>query len=248
MKALVITGAAGGIGRALVEEFSAAGYRVLALDRLAPSEVDSEWHYLECDLHRLVLDPRYATDVLEQLRALLQGANLKALINNAAVQVVRPIEQLSREDWAETLAVNMLAPFILVKRLLPELEASRGYVLNISSIHAKQTKPYFVAYATSKAALSGLTRAMAVELGGRIRVNAIEPAAIDTGMLKAGFAGKEGLLPLLEKCHPTGSIGTPAELAGLALSIVEGAAQFMNGACISLDGGISAALTEPTGT
>jgi NAD(P)-dependent dehydrogenase (short-subunit alcohol dehydrogenase family) len=118
--------------------------------------------------------------------------------------------------------------------------------VNISSIHARLTKPDFVAYATSKAALSGLTRAMAVDLGDRIRVNAIEPAAISTPMLKAGFESHPEQYAALARCHPQGRMGTPTEVAALALSLVSGELRFMHGACVGLDGGISARLHDPS--
>lgn len=129
--------------------------------------------------------------------------------------------------------------------MLPQLEQARGSVINISSIHARLTKAHFVAYATSKAALSGMTRAMAVDLGGRVRVNAIEPAAIATDMLKAGFAGQPEQFALLEACHPQGRIGTPAEVAALALAIADGELRFLHGACVAMDGGISGRLHDP---
>jgi NAD(P)-dependent dehydrogenase (short-subunit alcohol dehydrogenase family) len=122
---------------------------------------------------------------------------------------------------------------------------AKGCVINISSIHARLTKPNFVAYATSKAALSGMTRAMAVDLGGRVRVNAIEPAAISTDMLKAGFKDHPEQYAALEQCHPLGRIGTPEEVAALALSIVDGELRFLHGACVGMDGGISARLHDP---
>src|SRR3546814_5507046 len=103
-------------------------------------------------------------------------------------------------------------------------------VLNIRSIHARLTKPGFAAYATSKAALSGLTRAMAVELGSRVRVNAIEPAAIATPMLRAGFADNENGYRQLNDLHPSGNIGSPDELAQLARLLIASDNNFLNGA------------------
>src|SRR3546814_11034334 len=88
---------------------------------------------------------------------------------------------------------------------------SSDLVLNISSIHARLTKPNFIAYATSKAALSGMTRAMAVELGARVRVNAIEPVAIDTPMLRAGFEGNDAGYEQLRIFHPVKAIGSRSE-------------------------------------
>jgi NAD(P)-dependent dehydrogenase (short-subunit alcohol dehydrogenase family) len=90
-----------------------------------------------------------------------------------------------------------------------------------------------------------MTRALAVDLGPRVRVNVIEPAAIQTEMLKAGFANKPQLYGKLESCHPQQRIGTPEEVARLALTIVEGGMAFLHGACIGLDGGIAGRLFDP---
>src|SRR3546814_2586377 len=107
-------------------------------------------------------------------------------------------------------------------------------------------KPAFVAYATSKAALSGMTRAMAVELGSRIRVNAIEPAAIDTPMLRAGFEGSSEGYERLRNFHPAKVIGNAYDLGSLARAIIEVPSVFLNGAVIGFDGGIGARSEEQT--
>ena len=241
----LITGAAGGIGLALVQEFAANGYAVIATDQ-APQPTDLACaHYLQADLARTVSDEAYGNSVLAQVKAIICSHGLHALVNNAAIQILGGADSLTRADWQQTLHVNLLAPFFWAQALLPELEAARGSIVNISSIHARLTKKDFVAYATSKAALSGMTRAMAVDMGPRVRVNAIEPAAIETEMLKAGFEGKDALYAQLEKCHPLGRIGLPAEVAKCAINIVQGGMDFFNGTCIALDGGISSVLHDP---
>lgn len=244
-KYVLITGAAGGIGQCMAVAFSARGYRVLAMDHV-PQPADLVcWQYLQVDLQQLVSDGAYAAGTLSTIAGLLPDARLDVLINNAALQVLGGVASLTVDEWHNTLDVNLIAPFVLTQGLLPQLEAAGGCVINISSIHARLTKANFVAYATSKAALSGLTRAMAVDLGGRVRVNAIEPAAIATQMLKAGFADQPERYAMLESCHPQGRIGTPDEVSALALAITEGELRFMHGACIPMDGGISGRLHDP---
>jgi len=242
---VIVTGAAGGIGQALVRGFADAGYGVIATDRCAaPEELPCEY-FVQADLQRTIAEPDYAETIFTRIRQHLGNRPLKALINNAAVQILGPSDKLSRQDWRATLDVNLLAPFFWTQAFLPELEACHGTVLNISSIHARLTKPEFVAYATSKAALSGLTRAMAVELGSRVRINAIEPAALDTPMLRAGFRNQQARFAQLERFHPVGRIGAPRDLAMLALSLVSHPLDFLNGACLALDGGISSRLHDP---
>lgn len=242
---VLVTGAAGGIGQSLVRAFAESGYAVIGVDRaVRPDSLPCE-HFIECDLAQTAKDAGYAAGVFGDVRAALAGRSLAALINNAAAQVVAPVPTLTRQDWDQTLAVNLLAPFFWAQAFLPELEAAHGMVLNVSSIHARLTKQGFVAYATSKAALSGMTRAMAVELGARVRVNAIEPAAIDTPMLRAGFSGDEAGYSRLKSFHPTETIGNPDELARFVRTLVEFSGGFANGSVIAFDGGIGGRLHDP---
>lgn len=246
MKYVIVTGAAGGIGQAMVGAFIEAGHEVVAVDVADEVLERRGQHYVQCDLARTVNDQAYADEVFGQIRRLMQGHELVALVNNAAVQVLGPTENLHRDAWRCTLDVNLLAPFFWAQAFLGELERAKGCVVNVSSIHARLTKPGFIAYATSKAALSGLTRAMAVELGARIRVNAIEPAAISTPMLRAGFAEDQGGFARLEEFHPSGVIGTPDDLAQMALSLVQHPGRFLNGMVIGYDGGIAGRLHDPS--
>ena len=241
----LITGANGGIGQALCQTFSEGGYRVIATDRHPKAEPALVCaHYLSADLANLVNDQDYAERFLTQVRALSADGALQSLINNAAIQILGGADSLTREDWRTTLDVNLLAPFILVQGLLPELEVAQGSVVNISSIHAKLTKRNFVAYATSKAALSGMTRAMAVDLGPRVRVNAIEPAAIETEMLIAGFKDNPSAYEALALLHPSNLIGKTEKLAELVFYICATDNSFLNGAILGFDGGISSCLKD----
>jgi NAD(P)-dependent dehydrogenase (short-subunit alcohol dehydrogenase family) len=102
-----------------------------------------------------------------------------------------------------------------------------------------------VAYATSKTALVGMTRALAVDLGGRVRVNAVCPAAIATPMLVAGFEGRDAAYQELAAMHPAGRIGQPDEVAKACLMLADPQLGFLTGACLGLDGGIGARLHDP---
>lgn len=243
----VITGANGGIGSALCEEFTRAGHNVLALDLLDVPRVGlTHAAYLSMDLNQYVLDHDYADLIDQKIADIIKPGQLKALVNNAAVQLLEDSRTMDRGKWDRTLRVNLTAPFFLSQAMLPLLEESRGAIVNISSIHASQTKKNFVAYATSKAALSSLTRNMAIDLGARIRINAIEPAAIETEMLKAGFEGMDDKYKELELFHPMGRVGKPNEVAKLAVYLASDEAGFIHGACISASGGIHNCLSDPS--
>lgn len=241
----LITGAAGGIGEALVKEFSASGYAVIATDRVAKPEALHCTHYVQADLALTVSDPLYADRILVDIKKTIGTSGLSALINNAALQILGGANVLSRDDWQQTISVNLLAPFFLTQALLPDLESVAGCVVNISSIHARHTKKGFTAYATSKAALSGMTRSLAVDFCGTVRVNGIEPAAIDTPMLRAGFAADEGAFRQLQRFHPSGTIGSAEQLARLARYLADPANPFLNGAIVPFDGGIGSVLHDP---
>ena len=245
-RTVLITGSEGGIGVALCNAFKEVGYRVLATDIAEKSSHDLADLYFSIDLSALCQDTEYRSDALSEINSEIEKYGLNVLINNAALQIVKPIERLNLNDWGLTLDVNLLAPFVLSQYFLPQLIKSNGNIINIASIHSRLTKSEFVCYATSKAALVGMTKAMAVELGGRVRVNAISPAAISTPMLIAGFDNNVKALTQLDNVHPVGRIGKPSEVAAIAVFLASDQAAFMNGANLELDGGISSCLLDPS--
>ena len=237
----LITGAAGGIGIAIVQAFESAGWQVVSTDRQPLAREDHVVADISCCVDPLHPDHQSLVKAL----SFATGGRLKALVANAAYQVVKPSSELTALDWQQTLGVNLLAPFWLAMAFRDELASNRGSFLAISSVHERLTKPGFVAYATSKAALSGMVRALAVEMGDQVRCNAICPAAIATPMLVAGFDGRPDALTALEAFHPVGRLGQPEEVACAALYACGDGAGFLNGTCIDLSGGISARLHDP---
>ena len=241
MKTALITGVAGAIGQALVTAFKSAGYRVIGTDARRASNCDA---FVQIDLEAFATDLRARKVATAALRKVLAKDTLHVLVNNAATQRLGSATEVSQADWDATMAVNVGAAFFLIQEFADDLAAVGGSAVNIASIHARLTKPAFVAYATSKAALVGLTQALAVDLGGKVRVNAIAPAAIDTPMLHAGFSGRASAFQKLARAHPTGAIGTPSDVAFLAVWLARGPA-FLTGAVVGLDGGIAGRLHDP---
>ncbi|WP_105167358.1 SDR family NAD(P)-dependent oxidoreductase [Pseudoalteromonas sp. T1lg23B] len=243
-KYALITGSAGGIGKALRDKYLENDYLVIGLDY--QEQVDGENFFpVQVDLAKLVRDKAYLNSILHQIKKISNTQGISVLINNAAIQIVKPFDELEFDDWSLSFDVNLHAPFIFAKSFATELGLNNGSIVNISSIHSKLTKKNFLAYSTTKAALSALTRNLAIELGGAVRVNAIEPAAISTEMLKDGFKGKEDLFSELESYHPLGRIGTPDEVADLALFLSSEKANFLHGSCVSINGGIASCLSDP---
>lgn len=243
MPLALVTGASGGIGRAIRKTLEQRGYEVLGLDLTEGPEA-ADRHFV-LDLAALAADPASQEATLARIEKFTQSG-LHLLVNNAAAQVVKSFERITIGDWNRTMAVNVTAPFLLIQRFLPALERVKGSVVNISSIHANLTKPGFAAYAASKGALTTLTRSLAVELGPRgVRVNAVLPAAIDTPMLREAFEGNEEGLAKLGEHHPIGRIGRPEEIAGVVAFVGSPEAGFLNGAAIEVNGGIGARLHDP---
>lgn len=247
LKFVVITGSSGGIGSALVKTFINDGYNVVGIDK-CKSELSSDlYREVIADLNKLAQEENYRIKVLQQIKALLPEEKYEfILINNAAIQLLNKLENLNTEDWYRSLSINLVAPFFLVHGLLEQLTEMNGCVINISSIHARLTKSDFSCYAASKAALESLTRSLAIELSGRgVSVNAISPAAISTEMLKEGFAKTPHKLEELESFHPSGSIGTPEQLATFVKSISEQRGGFLTGSVLEFNGAIGGKLHDP---
>jgi len=240
-KTVVITGVLGGIGNQLAKTFSEKGYRVVGLD----VKGDASPYCAVCikfDLHLYCTDQSYKAAMEQRFNA--EVPELFLLINNAAVQILSSLSEVKLEDWNQTLNVNLTGPLLLSQFFLSRLEAAKGSIINIASIHHQLTKKKFLAYATSKSAIVGLTKALSVDLQGRVRVNAISPAAIDTQMLRDGFNNDEDKVRLLNELHPSQRIGKPQEVSQLALLLAEDELGFINGANLNIDGGISNVLKD----
>lgn len=243
MNGVVVTGSNGGIGTAIVQLLRDDGYFVIGTD-IGRDENNLD-AYIDCDLQQFVAESSLRTSFAKDVELLLDGRKLTALVNNAAILSTSGMQTLKLSEITASMNVNVIAAFALSQVLYPALEASKGSIVNIGSIHAKQTKPGFINYAMSKAALRGLTQAMAVECGASVRVNLVEPAAIATPMLLAGFVETPEAFEGLEEYHPVGRIGQPCEVAEVVAFLISDKCSFMNGSIIAVDGGIAARLHDP---
>lgn len=251
-KIAIITGSSGGIGKALVNTYLEDNYTVIGLDRAsfindAALPAAKNFIMLDADLLLFSKNLSYREGLLNKVKGCLpEKYDALVIINNAAEQILKPIADINWMDWEISLAVNSAAPFFLTQGLVKELSASRGHVVNISSIHAKLTKPNFTCYAVSKAAVEGVTRSLAIELSPLgISVNALAPAAIATEMLRAGFVNNPEKLQELEAYHPSQSIGKPSDVAHFIKSITDHRSGFLSGSVLKFDGGISNRLHDP---
>ncbi|WP_306250422.1 SDR family NAD(P)-dependent oxidoreductase [Parvularcula sp. IMCC14364] len=245
-KNILITGVCGGIGHKMAEVFAEKGWRVIGTDQREPDFPSDHFSFVQHDLEKIAVEDVALASLVTDVQTLLSGAPLHALVNNGALQVLGGVDDLSANDFLQSFKVNTLAPFRLVQSLLPDLEkAVAGTVLNIGSVHAQSTKQGFVAYATTKTALHGLTRSMAVDLGNRVRICGLAPAATDTPMLKAGFKDNPEALQALAEAHPLRRIASTREVAEIAVFLVSGKAAFIHGETLYADGGVLSRLHDP---
>jgi len=247
-KQVAITGAGRGIGRAIAEKFLKGGWRVWALvrkeDALAPLKALGEVRFVP-------FDASDETSVLAAAAALNKDAGtLDALVNNAGVALSAPLHKTSTEDYARLMAINVTAPFLLTRELLPPMvKAGKGRIVNIASTAAKKGFKYTAAYCTSKHALLGLTRALAVEVVTKgVTVNAVSPGWVETDMFTASIdrvakstgRSEADARKALEQLTPLGRAVTPKEVAEVVWFLAdspEGAA--ITGADYAIDGGES---------
>ena len=246
-KTVLITGAAGGIGRATLSLFAAKGWHVIAVDRNDFGEgFPANGLFIRADISR----PEEMQMIFEQAKAFTESLNV--LVNNAAMQVAKPLIETTVEEWDTVMASNLRSAFLGVKLAYPLLQKNGGAVVNVSSVHAIQTSANIAAYAASKGGLLALTRAMAIELAPQnIRVNAILPGAVDTPMLRAGLGrGHVGhgdmqeRLDNLARKTVNGKVGKPEEIANAIYFLADNEqSSFMTGQALVVDGGATARLS-----
>ena len=234
---LLLTGASRGIGHATVQRFSDAGWQIITCSRDAvPPECkrDPNWsHHITADLG----DTEDLDRFVVEAKDLIEGP-LHALVNNAGVSPKSPNrERLGTlngdvEDWHRVFHLNFFVPLILSRAFASELARGKGAIVNITSIAGHQVHPFAgSAYATSKAALSALTREMAADFARLgVRVNAVAPGEIETAMLSPETAV---LLPRI----PLHRLGIPSDVAGTIFFLCSADAAYVTGTEISVNGG-----------
>jgi len=245
---MLITGAAGGIGRAAVNVFSENGWRVVGVDR---SEYGDAFPKNGLFIHSDISNPDEIKTIYDQARSF--SPTLDAVVNNAAIQIAKPLIETTVEEWDAVMASNLRSVFLGARLAHPLLKASGGgAIVNVSSVHAVATSANIAAYAASKGGLLALTRAMAIEFAAdNIRVNAILPGAVDTPMLRAGLerghAGTGGIIDRLENLARrtvNGRVGQPEEIARAIYFLADNnQSSFMTGQALIVDGGATARLS-----
>ena len=236
-KIVVLTGASRGIGHATVKRFGAEGWRVITCSRM-PFDDRCPWpggeqNHIQVDL----ADPKQTIAAIDEIKGRL-GGKLHALINNAGISPkAEGGKRLSTLDtdlrvWGQVFHVNFFASVILARGLKDELTAAKGAVVNITSIAGSRVHPFAgSAYATSKAALSALTREMANDFGPLgVRVNSVAPGEVETEILSDGTDKIVRVLPLRR-------LGQTVEVADTIFFLCSQQSSYVSGAEIQVNGG-----------
>jgi NAD(P)-dependent dehydrogenase (short-subunit alcohol dehydrogenase family) len=237
-RTLLLTGASRGIGHATVKRFASAGWRVIACSR-QPFPEDCPWdggreNHVQVDL----ANPADTLRAIDEIKSRLPDGRLHGLVNNAGISPKGPggarLASINTpvEDWTKVFQVNFFAPILLARGLMDELTATKGAVVNVTSIAGSRVHPFAgAAYATSKAALASLTREMAADFGPvGVRVNSISPGEIDTAILSPGTEKIVETLPLRR-------LGTPEEVAKAIYFLCTEASSYVTGAELHINGG-----------
>lgn len=243
-KRALVTGGGAGIGRAIVEQLLAEGAQVACVQRSRLRDAPAGLTVLS----RNLAEPSECRAAVDDACSALGGLDL--LVNNAAIVIEQAVGETEPEDWDRLMAVNLRAPFLLVRHALPAFRsAGAAAVVNVGSTEGFAAIPGHGLYAASKAGLHALTRAIAVDHGpDGVRCNAVAPGWIDTEFNETLVrsrpdpdAFREGLAAL----HPLGRTGRPADVAALVAWLASDEAGFISGQVYTIDGGRTCLLPVP---
>ena len=236
-KTAIITGAASGIGRATAILFLQEGAKVFVVDLPHHSLEDQFDDYenarwLEVDITETDAPQKIVDSTMRTFGA------IDILMNNAGICTGADLEATTDDIWDRTLAVNLTAMFRLSRQAVPHMrQRGRGRIINVGSILSDMAGPGLCAYGTSKHAVAGLTKAMAVDLGKyEITVNYLQPGAIISG-LSEPFLDDPEFRKYWQNKAPLGRIGNPEDVAVAALFLASNEAQFVSGTGLNVDGG-----------
>lgn len=242
MEAAVVTGGAQGIGKAIALKLMDQKIFVFVLDQ-DQEALDDFWQehgdeqlcqVMRCD----VGDAQALKATLDA--ALLKNSNIRYLVNNAALVINKPLQQLDLETWNRVLAVNLTSYLLTVKYLEQTLRTHSGAVVNLCSTRAFMSEPDTESYSATKGGIFALTHSLAISLQPQVRVNCISPGWIDvTPWQKKSQRQTIHWEQKHHDQHPVGRIGQPEDIADLAWFLLSDQAGFITGQNFISDGGMT---------
>jgi NAD(P)-dependent dehydrogenase (short-subunit alcohol dehydrogenase family) len=248
-KYIIVTGSSGGVGLGIVNKFLDSGFHVIGIDVVSPKKKlrqDNYFKFIQFDLSCLCDDKSFSNLLLNKVLEILKNGKLQSIINNAAVQIIKSDSKSTLSNWTKSLSINLITPAIMSSMFFDHLAKSKGSIINIGSVHSKLSKPNFEMYSTSKSGLIGLTKALALKYAPDVRVNLVEPGAVETQMLKAGFSNNKFKLDSLKQFHPLKKLANTKDIAELVFFLCSVKANSITGATISIDNGIGLVLHDPS--
>ena len=234
-----------GIGGAVAELLAARGANVAIVDR---SVAEAEKH--AGDLKErggaaiaVKADVSVGEEVAAAVGRVVEAfGGIDIVSNNAGIQRYGTVETTSEAEWDEVIDVNLKSVYLVCHHAIPHLRARRGAIVNMASVQSFATQKRVAAYTTSKHALIGLTRSMALDFASYgVRVNAVSPGSVDTPMLRWAVGldnNPEALMKVVRGMHPLGRIAEPREIAEAVLFLASPRASFVTGATLIVDGGL----------
>jgi NAD(P)-dependent dehydrogenase (short-subunit alcohol dehydrogenase family) len=248
-RCVVVTGAGSGIGRACAIEFAKEGANVVIAD-INPEAAEATVKKIKhlngnaIAVRADVSKPESVQKLVEETIA--QFHSVHALVNNAAIQVNKTVEDTSFEEWNAQLSINLGGVFLCSKYFLPHLRKTKGNIVNMSSVNGFFVEPTCAGYCATKAAIIGLTKAMAIDHGNQgIRVNCICPGYIDAGLAEGYFQSQPDPVKARAeagKLHALWRIGKPEEVGRVAVFLASDDASFVTGSSMVVDGGFGSGL------
>lgn len=243
----LVTGGGQGIGRGITECFLNEGAHVAVVQR-RPLDQELDSHPAVLGIQADLTEPATIPAIVQQTVRHFGGIDV--LVNNAGIMFERSVSDIQVDEWDRMIALNMRAPLFLTQAVLPHMrKRGGGSIINIGSIEGLAANPEHTAYCASKAGIHGLTKALALDLGGdSIRCNAIAPGWITSQLSETYLASQPdpaAAREALHKLHPAGRLGEPADIGNLAVFLASNRAGFLTGEVITLDGGRTAKLPLP---
>ncbi len=244
---VVVTGGASGIGRACVERFASEGAKVAIWDfdesagAALADELGKSVRHWQVDVSSEQSVTRAASETVHAF------GEINHLVNSAGIQgAYVSVTDTTREEWDRVLGVNLHGAFHCAKHVIPSIQRrGGGAVVNIASVNSFHCQKTTAAYATSKAAILGLTRSIAVDYAPHVRCMAVCPGAVETPMLDNSLRGLDnydGVMAKLKAMHLSGRLGKSSEIAALVALLCSDEGSFMTGQAIRIDGGLGISL------